>query len=171
MNTSVEPTEKNTVLEDVKKNTASGSLYNSQYVQESARRRAEQFYKDWLNSNLAKDRELYEIAELLADPDLYSEVESLASHVCSGLLLMLEKRGQLKPALLGGYSTDALAKLGEIILTPGQLPRLEQEEEEEPAIVIPDEYFVEGIRMDWKSTFKFHEKLNKLREKYGIRRI
>ena len=34
-----------------------------------------------------------------------------------------------------------------------------------------DDYFVEGIRIDWKSTFKFHERLNKLREKYGIRKV
>ena len=36
---------------------------------------------------------------------------------------------------------------------------------------ISDDYTVDGIDIDWKKTFKFHDKLNKLRAKHGIRQI
>lgn len=170
MNTSVEQIERNTALEEVKKNTASGSLYNSEHFRENSRREAEQSYKAWVISNLEKDVELSELSMVLADISLFPELHSRADYVRGTPLLMLEKKGQLKPILLSGYSPDALAELGKIIVTPGQLPRLEQEEKE-LAGKPPDEYFVEGIHIDWKSAFTYHEKLNKLRKKHGIREI
>lgn len=170
MNTSVELAEKSTVLEEVEKNTASGSVYNSEHFQKSARRGAEQFYKAWVTSHLENAVEPNELSVVLLDLHFSGEPEFLTHHVCSSVLRMLEKEPYLH-RVMSSYSAGASALFDKIIVTPGQLPRLEQEEEEEPAIVIPDEYLVEGIRVDWKSTFKFHERLNKLREKYGIRRI
>jgi len=34
-----------------------------------------------------------------------------------------------------------------------------------------DDYFVEGIDIDWRKAFKCHDKLNKLRAKHGIKQI
>jgi len=34
-----------------------------------------------------------------------------------------------------------------------------------------DDYFVEGIDIDWRKAFKRHDKLNKLRAKHGIKQI
>ena len=49
--------------------------------------------------------------------------------------------------------------------------KVNKEKEEEPVIVIPDDYFVEGIYIDLKKAFKNHEKLNRLRKKYGIKQV
>lgn len=34
-----------------------------------------------------------------------------------------------------------------------------------------EDNFIEGIHIDWKSAFRYHKKLNKLRKKHGIRQI
>jgi hypothetical protein len=170
MNTSVELAEKSTVLEEIEKNTASGSVYNSEHFQKSARRGAEQFYKAWLTSYLENAVEPNEMSVVLLDLTFSNEPEFLTHHVCSSVLRMLEKEPYLH-RVLSSYSAEASALFDKIIVTPGQLPRLEQEEEEELATGPPDEYFVEGIHINWKSAFKYHEKLNKLRKKHGIRQI
>lgn len=37
-------------------------------------------------------------------------------------------------------------------------------------IELDDNYLTEGIFINWKDAFKYHRKLNKLREKHGIRK-
>lgn len=41
---------------------------------------------------------------------------------------------------------------------------MSEEKEKESFTEPPDEYFVEGINIDWKSAFEYHKKLEELRK-------
>lgn len=130
-----------------------------------------EYYTFWRRSDLEKDADLSEFSTVVVNLLFSDEPWSLGKYSCKSLLRVLEEKGIAKPFMVAKDLSDTLKEISEIIQRRNQLLNLEYEKEVEFAAGPPDEYFVEGIHIDWRSAFKYHEKLNKLRKKHGIRQI
>jgi|GEM_PF-4418024 len=152
------------------RNTVAGGVYGSDALRETLRRGVEQSYALWRRGGLeSKERVVLMFISDLHFSGYHSSTGPTWSSSCQDMQGWGREEEFGRAFAVTGDLTEALDEINEIIRRKAELWTLERVEEEEPQVLIPDEYSVEGIQVDWKSTFRYHDRLNKLRKKYGIR--
>lgn len=155
----------------IEKDTDNESQYNSESYQRRSRSLTEKSYVLLFNRNFIKDVDLlYWLNNSLYQEFTYMQ-QPTGRYVCNRPLLFLEKEHLTKSIMPSETPYRVLEKLEEIIQKLREPTPVKVEEKIEPTLGAPDEYFVEGIYINWKSAFQHHNELNKLRQKHGIKQV
>jgi hypothetical protein len=168
----VEDIEMNTCLpEPFEQNTASLSAYGYTRSRQTTLKGTGQYYALRLRGNPETNSELPGFSRALVDLVLAHDLGHLEGYFRTTLLGILESKGGSEPLLFGSSSAPALEEFHHIFSIEGKPACGQPQEESGFSVGPPDDYIVEGISIDWKSAFKHHRNLNKLREKHGIRQV